>query len=158
MKTYLFKYVLALLALTALSGGALAQSTPAHQAPGREAETKALLASVGHAIDKQQDGLEASIRDAGARAHWKDEDRASFFQSVLRSKTNQEFDRQIASITAELRSMLDASQRGQVNGAAADARFVARVRELVGRLKSVHARQSAYLIEQLRAVKPRAQP
>ena len=116
------------------------------------AETKALLASVSESMDRQQAELEAGIRSAATRAKWSEQDRASFFRTVLRSKPNIDFEKQIELLTVELRGMLQATQRGEIRGPTADCRHVARLRELVGQLNSVYKRQSVYLTQQLRNV------
>lgn len=109
-------------------------------------------------MDRQQAELEAGIRDATALANWKEADRARFMQTVPRSQPNTDFDREIAWLTAELRGMLQALQRGEVKGAHANDRYVVRIRELTGQPGSVHARQSAYLAQQLRNVQPVPRP
>lgn len=158
----MLKHALAFLVFIAISCPALAQPaldySPGHGKVQAVAETKALLASVSEAMDKQQAELEAGIRYATARAKWSEQDRVRFFQTVLRSKPNTDFEKQIELLTIELRGMLQASQRGEIRGPEADYRYVARLRELVGQLKSVYARQSVYLTQQLRNVKSAQRP
>lgn len=154
----MFMRTLASLALIATTSAALAQPVPAQSPDAAKAhagaETKALLASLSTTMDRQQAELDAAIRDATARAKWREQDRARFLQTVLRSQTNIDFDKQIAALTGELRRILQASQQGQVKGPGADQQHVARVRELVGQLKSVYERQSAYVNQQLRNANP----
>ena len=154
------KLALTFLACLSISCAALAQPavdySTDHGKAQAIAETKALLASLSEAMDKQAAALDASARDAAVRTKWSEQDRARFFQQVLRSKPNKDFDQQIALLTTELRGMLQAAQRGEVKGAQADRRYVARLWELVEQLKSVYERQSVYLTERLREL-PSAQ-
>lgn len=151
------KFALAALAFMAIGGAASAQSAPdcasAHGKEQAAAQTRAALASLSAAMDRQQAALETALRDAATRAQWSEQDRAAFMQRVLRSTPNRDLDRQIGLLTAELRAMLQTSQRGEIKGVDADCRHVARVRQLVGRLESAYARQSDYLTGQLRIVK-----
>lgn len=147
----MFKHALALLAYVAITFPAAAQPALVHSTGHAQArtvaETKALLASLSAAMDRQQAELDAAIQDATARAKWHEQDRAFFLQTVLRLKTNIDFDKQISSLTGELRSLLQASQLGEVKGPRADQQHVARIRELVGQLKSVCRQRRAGLPE-----------
>jgi hypothetical protein len=158
----MLKHALASLAFIAVTCPASAQPTldrsPGHGNIQAVTENKALLASVSEAMDRQQAALEAGIRDATTRAKWSEQDRARFLRTVLRSRPNTDFEKQIALLTMELRSMLQASQRGEIRGPEADYKHVARMRELVAQLKSVYERQSVYLTRQLRNVKQAQRP
>ena len=111
-----------------------------------------MLASLKEAMGRQQAELEAGL--ATARATWSEQDSARFSETVLQSKRYADFNKEIALLLAELRSGWQALQRGEIKGPAADCRYVARLQELVRKLGSVYARQSAYMNEQLRKVKP----
>jgi hypothetical protein len=94
---------------------------------------------------------------AVARASWSEQDRARF-QTVLRSRPNTDYERQIAALTGELRGMQQAAQRGELKGPAAECRHVARLREVVGQLKAVSERQTAHLVQQLRTASAAPHP
>ena len=146
----------------ALGVPALAQAVPACP-PGYNkvkavAETTALLTALGESMDRQQAEIEAGVRNAAGRGHWSNEDRARFFRKVLRVEPNISFETQIALLRTELRVMLQAAKRGEIKGDVADCQYVARLRELVGQLQSVYARQSAYIGAHLRNVKPVKRP
>lgn len=111
-----------------------------------------MLASLKEAMGRHQAELEAGL--ATARATWSEQDSARFSETVLQSKRYADFTKKIALLLAELRSVWQALQRGEIKGPAAECQYVARLRELVGKLGSAYARQSAYMNEQLRKVKP----
>lgn len=144
----MLKHTLAFLAIMAASQAALAQPAPDCAADGAGSlavvDTKALLASVGESMDRQGAELEAIMR-----ASWSEQDRARF-RTVLQSRPNTDYERQIAALTGELRGMQQAARRGEIKGSAAECRHVARLREVVGQLKSVTERQTAHLVQQLR--------
>ena len=158
----MLKHALAFLAFIAIGCAAFAQPapdcSPAYRKVRAVPETKALFASVSEATDRQQAALETGIRDATARAQWSEQDRARFFQKVLRSPPNTDFEQQIGLLTVELRALLQASQRGEIRGAAANCRHGARLRELVALHKSVYERQSAYLTQALHKVRSGQRP
>lgn len=160
--TPMLKHTLILIALAAASFPALAQHSSDCSLAGPTvhavAETHSLLAALSERMDRQQAEFGAGIRHAAARAKWSEEDRARFFQGLLRSKPNSDYEKQIASLTNELQGMLQAAKQGKITGPAAECRYVARLRKLVGQLDSVFARQSAYLNEQLRNVKSERRP
>lgn len=145
----MLKHTLALLAIMATSQAALAQPAPDCATGGASSqavvETKALLASLGESMDRQQAELLAITR-----SNWSEQDRARF-RTVLRSRPNTDYERQIAALTGELQGMQQSVQRREVKGPAAECRHVARLREVVGQLKSVSERQTRHLSEQLRA-------
>jgi murein L,D-transpeptidase YcbB/YkuD len=153
----LYLRALALLAFSAISCCAMAQPgldrSSAQGDTRGAAETRALLASASEAMDKQQVALESAIREATARNKWSDQERARFLRTVLQSATNAGLETQIKALTTEMRSMLQASQRGEISGPQANARYIARLRQLVGALKATCERQSAYLLQQLRNAK-----
>jgi hypothetical protein len=142
----MLKRVLAAVLWMAVGCQVLAQPAPA--------DTRALMAALEAEMDGQQAALEAALRAADARARWSGRDRALFFQSILRAQPAAANEQRIAALTAELRNMQQALRRGEVKGAQADQRFVARLRELVIELRALQARQSAYLIERLLRVGP----
>lgn len=150
------KHTLAFLAIMATSQAALAQPAPGCATDGARSqavvETKALLASVGESMDRQGAQLQVV-----ARASWSEQDRARF-QTVLRSRPNTDYERQIAALTGELRGMQQAAQRGELKGPAAECRHVARLREVVGQLKAVSERQTAHLVQQLRTASAAPHP
>jgi len=154
------KRSLAFLAGCALGCAALAQpahrDAPSHATLQQAAGTKALMAALERDIGRQ-DAFDAATRAAAARAEWSERDRVGFLRTILRSPANQAFDKRIASLTAELRSLQQAVDRGEIRGAQADARFVAQMRALIVQLRSVYERQSVHLLQQLREVEP-AQP
>jgi len=147
--------------MIALGGSASAQAArdcTAGDAGTRAAETRALIASMGVTMDRHQAELDAGIRDAVARTGWGEQERARFLRTLLRSDTNAGFDKRIAVLTAQLRGLLQALQRGDIQGLAAECQFVERVRERVGQLDSVHAQQSAFLMQSLRKAAPARRP
>lgn len=158
----MLKHALAFLAFVAISWPALGQTafdcSPGQAKVQAVAQTRALMDSMSESMDRQKAELDAAIRVATTRAGWSEQDRASFFQALVRSTPNTGFDRQIEALTTELRGMLQALQRDEIRGHAANCRFVARVRELVGQLKSVHERQTVHFIQQLNKVKPVRRP
>lgn len=158
----MLKHALRFLAIIAISWPALVQPalgcSPGDANVQAVVETKELLVSVSEVMDRQQAELEAGIRNAAARARWSEKDRASFFQTVLRSKPNTDFEKQIELLTIELRGMLQAAQRGEIRRPAADCRHGAPLREIVEQLKSVYEQQSVYLTLQLRNVKSARRP
>ena len=112
------------------------------------------MAALEEDMGRQDAALDAARRDATARAGWSEQEGLVFLGTLLRSRTNQAFDRQITALTEELRGMLQALQRGEIKGEHADARFLMRTREIVRQLRAVYGRQSVYLVGQLRDVKP----
>ena len=152
----MLKHVLVLVAWFAISCPALAQSAldcSSVQGKARaSAETQAMLASLMEAMGRQQAELEAGL--ATARATWSEQDSARFSETVFQSKRYADFNKEIALLLAELRSGWQALQRGEIKEPAAGCRYVARLQELVRKLGSVYARQSVYMNEQLRKVKP----
>lgn len=150
----MLKHSLAFLAVMATSQFTLAQPAPDCATGGVKAqevaETKALLASVDESMDRQQAELGTILH-----AKWSEQDRIRF-GTMLRSRPNTDYERQIASLTGELRSLQQAAQRGEIRGSAAECRHTARLREVVEQLKSVTERQTRHLTEQLR--KPPSAP
>lgn len=116
------------------------------------------MAAVSLSLDRQQVELQACIRELTAPAVWSEQDRARFVQRVFQSSPNSDYDRQITSITTELRGMLQAVQRNEIKGEEANRRFVLRLRELAGQLDSVSRQQTSYLTRQLRAARPAQRP
>lgn len=114
--------------------------------------TKALLASVDESMDRQNAEPGAILR-----AKWSEQDRARF-AAMLRSRPNTDYEREIASLTAELRSLQRAAQRGEIRGSAADCRYGAQLRQVAGQLKSLTERQTRHLTEQLRKLTPAPRP
>jgi hypothetical protein len=152
---FLSKYALSFLSCIALSNFAAAQhafdcSSLAERTTAAT-ETKSLLAALKTTMDVEQAELEDSLDEA--RATLNEQDQSRLILTVLQSKTNTEFDRQINSLVGELQAMLQASQRGGFKGPNAECRYVAQLRELVGKLGTVYRRQSAYVAEQLSKVK-----
>jgi len=152
------KHALAVLACCAVGMCAAVQPAPArphvHVTAQDVAQVRKLMGSLADSMGRQQAELETGIREAAARAGWSDNDRARFMRTVFQSKTQRDFEKEAASLTAELRSMQEAVQRDQVKGAEANCRFVERMLALLTRLQAVNALQSADLARQLRAVKP----
>jgi uncharacterized protein YdeI (BOF family) len=153
----MLKHALAVLLFSAISCCAMAQSGPnqshVHGDIREVAETRALLASASEAMDKQQVALDGAISDATTRNKWSDQERARFMRTVLQSATNAGLEKQIKALTTEIRSMLQASQRGEIRGPQANARYIARLRQLVAALKAACERQSVYHLRQLRNAK-----
>lgn len=116
-------------------------------------ETKALIASFGETMDRQQAELEASLRDARARATWSEQDRARFSQTVLRSKQNTDFNKEIALLRTALRGVAQAALRDETEGSEIDCQYFARMQKLIRQLGSVYQRQSTYMNGQLRNFK-----
>jgi murein L,D-transpeptidase YcbB/YkuD len=152
----MLEHALAVLLFSAISCCAMAQSANQSHVHGdiREvAETRALLASASEAMEKQQVALGSAISDATTRNKWSDQERARFMRTVLQSATNAGLEKQIKALTTEMQSMLQASQRGEISGPQANARYIARLQQLAGTLKAACERQSAYLLQQLRNAK-----
>ena len=152
---FLLKYALPFLSCIALSNFAAAQH--AFDCPSlaerttAAAETKSLLAALRATMDIEQAELEASLDEA--RATLNEQDRSRLIRTVLQSKPNTEFNRQSNSLVGDLQAILQAAQRGEVKGPNAECRYVAQLRELVGKLGTVYRRQSAYVTGQLSKVK-----
>lgn len=152
----MLKHTLAFLAMMATGQSTLAQPAPDCATDGGKAqavaETKALLASLNESMDRQHAELGSILR-----AKWSEQDRTRFGM-VLRSRPNTDYEREIASLTVELRGMQQAARRGEITGGAAECRHVARLREVTGQLKSVTERQTRHLTEQLRKLTSARQP
>lgn len=156
------KRLLAFIIFCAIGSAAVGQ--PTHAVPStavREqalSQTKVLLASVDESMSRQQAELEAAISSAAARANWSANDRAKFLQVILRSPTNSAFDEQIASLTKELRGVLQELQQGTPKGTQANSIYTTRVRGLVERLGAVYHQQTSFLTGQLSQVGTRDKP
>lgn len=144
--------------------GSAAAGQPTHAAPSAAvqeqalSETKVLLASINESMSRQQAELEAAIAGAAARANWSANDRAKFLQVTLRSPTNLAFDQQIASLTQELKGLLQERQQRPPKAAQADVLYITRVRGLIERLGAVYDQQTSFLTGQLSQVGTRDKP